>query len=382
MLRLLAVLPAVAMIASALLDAFETIIQPRRVTRRVRFARFYYRATWGFFRHVALSMKPGKRREALLAAFGPMSLLGLFIGWVIILILGFGLLDWSLHLGLHGSANGSSLWTYLYFSGITFFTAGYGDVTPAGPFGRALAVTESGLGFGFLAAVISYLPAMSQAYSDRELTINLFDARAGSPPSAAELLVRLGHSGNLALADQFLQEWERWAGELLESQLSYPVLGYYRSQHDNQSWLSTLTCILDACSILIVHQDRKQTYQAQLTFAMARHAAVDLGLVLFVAPPSQIPIRLSDPQKQKLYAALRDAGIAFEATPDADVKLNELRGLYEPFIFALADRLLYSVPNIIDEQPNADNWQRSAWMSRSPGIGRLPSAHDGEEHFG
>ena len=382
MFRFLIVLPAVALIVIALLDAFETIIQPRRVTRRIRFARFYYRAVWAICRQLAQAMKRGKGRESLLAAFGPLSLLGLFVGWVIILICAFGLLDWSLGVNLNGPDHGSSLWTYFYFSGTTFFTLGLGDVTPIGSVGRVLAVIESGLGFGFLAAVISYLPAMSQAYANRERTISLLDARAGSPPSATQLLVRLGRSANLDAADRFLQEWEQWSAELLESQLSFPVLGYYRSQHDNQSWLSTLTCILDTCSLLIANLDQKRSYQAQLTFAMARHAAVDLGLVMFVAPPTHLPERLNAQQKHDLYAALRDAGLTFESTPDADAKLDELRGLYEPFIVALADRLLFTVPRIIDEHPAADNWQRSGWMGRAPGIGQLPSAHDGAGHFG
>src|SRR5207245_8934510 len=107
--------------------------------------------------------------------------------------------------------------SYLYLSGTTFFTLGYGDVTPLGRLGRALAVGESGLGFGFLAVIISYLPVLFQAYSRREVSISLLDARAGSPPSAAQLLLRLARAGNMHALDPFLAEWETWAAELLES---------------------------------------------------------------------------------------------------------------------------------------------------------------------
>src|SRR5262249_8204919 len=163
---------------------------------------------------------------------------------------------------------------YLYLSGTTFFTLGLGDVTPGAPLGRTLTVVESGLGFFFLAVVVGYLPVLYQAFSGRETTISLLDARAGSPPSAGECLLRLARSGNLAAIDAVLVGWERWAAELLESHLSFPVLSYYRSQHDNQSWLAALASILDTCAILMVEIKNANLYQAQLTFAMARHAAV------------------------------------------------------------------------------------------------------------
>src|SRR5439155_8729231 len=134
------------------------------------------------------------------------------------------------------------------------------------------------------AIVIGYLPVLFQAFSRREVMIALLDARAGSPPSAAQFLLRLGASRNIGAVDPFLAEWERWAAELLESNLSFPLLSYYRSQHDNQSWLAALTAILDSCAILIVGIKGHNPYQAQLTFAMARHAAVDLALVLRTPP--------------------------------------------------------------------------------------------------
>ena len=110
---------------------------------------------------------------------------------------------------------------------------------PTGGTDRALSVVEAGLGFVFLAVIVSYLPVLYQAFSRRETGILLLDARAGSPPSAGELLRRLAGGHNPAGVGPFLVEWERWAAELLESHLSFPVLSYYRSQHENQSWVGT-----------------------------------------------------------------------------------------------------------------------------------------------
>src|SRR5262249_46157166 len=145
-----------------------------------------------------------------------------------------------------------SLGDYFYVSGITFFTLTFGDVVPTGAVGRVLSVLEAGLGMAFLAVVISYLPVLSQAFSRREATISLLDARAGSPPAAGEFLLRLARGGGVASLDGFLAEWERWAAELLESHLSFPPLAYYRSQHANQSWLAALAAALDASAFVLV----------------------------------------------------------------------------------------------------------------------------------
>ena len=207
--------------------------------------------------------------------------------------------------------------TYFYMSGVTFFTLGYGDVTPAATVGRLLAVIETGIGFGFLAGVIGYLPVLYQAFSRRETTIALLDARAGSPPSASQFLLRLMRSGKLDTVDPFLAEWGRWSAELLESHLSFPLLSFYRSQHDNQSWVAALTTILDTCSLLIVGGKEREAHQAQLTFAMARHAAVDLALVMNVDPIAPRDDRLPAEQLLYLRMQLRDAGYERSATDEA-----------------------------------------------------------------
>ena len=373
---------SVALILLTLIDCFEAIIQPRRVTHRFRYARLFYRSTWNVWRLVALRIASGRRRQSFLSIFGPLSLLGLFATWVFGLIYGFGLLHWSLGTSMRSPDLDSTFPTYLYLSGTTFFTLGYGDVTPVTAIGRALAVLESGLGFAFLAVIISYLPVLSQAFSQREVSISLLDARAGSPPSAAQLLLRLARARNFAAIDSFLSEWERWAAQLLESQLSFPVLSYYRSQHDNQSWLAALTTVLDTCAILIADVRSNSSYQAQLTFAMARHAAVDLALILKTPPRPPATDRLPDDERQQLRSRLQQAGLELTEGPALASRLAELRGMYEPFVNALAHRFLFTLPPIDPEASAADNWQRSAWMQRTPGIGSLPQAAIGDdEHF-
>lgn len=364
-------LGSVVLILLVLLDGFEAMVLPRRVVHRFRYARLYYASTWTLWRGLALWIPAGKHREATLSRFGPLSLLGLFASWVFGLILGFALLHWSLGTTLNVPEEQSTFATHLYLSGVTFFTLGYGDVTPLTTSGRFLAVFEAGIGLGFLAVIIGYLPTLNQAFSQRETSISLLDARAGSPPSCSQLLLRLARTGNMAALDPFLAEWERWSAELLESHLSFPVLGFYRSQHDNQSWLAALTTVLDTCALLIVGVKGKDPYQAELTFAMARHAAVDLSLILKVTPRNPPADRLPDSQLEQFRNQLREAGLELREGPAITTRLTELRGMYEPFVYALAQHFLFALPAIVLDPPTADNWQRSAWMRRTPGIGNL-----------
>src|SRR5579884_1913967 len=352
------------LIAVVLWDCFEALILPRRVNRLLRPSRLFYQSAWSVWRFVGCRLGPGKRREKFLAPFGPLSLFGLFTTWAVALLFAFALI----HRGLGSRLNAPpadaepTLWTYVYLSGTTFFTLGYGDVTAAEPAGRFLTVVEAGLGFGFLAVVIGYLPVLYAAFSRREATISLLDARAGSPPSAAEFLLRVARGGNPAAAAPVLAEWERWAAELLESHLSFPVLSYYRSQHDNQSWLAALTTILDTCALILAAAPCKDVFQVQLTFAMARHAAVDLALVIHT-PPRKVELdRLPPEAWQRLSEMLRSVGLDLRRGPAVEAKLTELRGMYEPFVNALADYFHFQLPPLFSEKVSVDNWQTSAWM--------------------
>jgi hypothetical protein len=377
---------SILLILLTLIDAFEATVLPRQVMHRFRFVRFYYRTSWRIWGALAIGLLRGKRREAMLGWFGPLSLLGLFASWALALIFGFAVLNWSLGTTMHsvdsaGQPTSLSFSSYLYWSGVTFFTLGYGDIAPVSPLGRFLAVVETGTGFGFLALVISYTPVLYQAFSRREVTISLMDARAGSPPSAGEVLIRLARAGNVAAADQLLAEWERWSAELLESHLSFPLLGYYRSQHDNQSWLAAITTMLDTCTFLLAGLKSRDPYRAQLTFAMARHAVVDLSLVLKLQSCDRQCHRLSTDQLRWLREQLLAAGVEMYEVEVAEPRLAALRGMYEPFVSALSRHLHLTLPAIVLDLQAIDNWQRSAWMARAPGISDLTASDVGEKHF-
>jgi len=342
-------------------DAFETIVLPRRVTRKFRLTRLFYRSSWIPWSATVRRFFKGKTRETYLSFYGPLSLLLLIIVWAVGLVFGFALLQAGLGSAINPPQSNNGFPTDLYLSGTTLFTLGMGDVTPASPLARTLTVIEAGMGFGFLAIVIGYLPVIYQSFSRREVNISLLDARAGSPPTAAELLRRHTHDHGMEALAELLREWERWSADLLESHLSYPVLAYFRSQHNNQSWLAALTTILDTSALTIVGIEGSCQRQAELTFAMARHAVVDLAQI-FSTPPRQLPFeRLPADELQRLRASLEESGLRLREGPEASARLAELRGLYEPYVSALATYLQLTLPPWLVEHAGADNWQTSAW---------------------
>lgn len=361
-MRLFAVIPGLALILIILWDAFETIILPRRVTRRLRLTAVFYQTMWTICSSLVRAMHNSKRREKYLGTFGPLSLLLLLTLWAAGLIIGYATVQWGLETKLNSPAE-SSFANYLYISGETFFTLGYGDIVPQFNLGRLIAVIEAANGFGLLAIVIGYLPVLYGAFSRREVNIALLDARAGSPSSAAEMLRRHGESGHLQDLNTVLHEWEHWSAELLESHLSYPVLCYFRSQHDNQSWLGSMTTILDTCALVMVGVGETPAWQAKLTFAMARHAVVDLAQVFRAAPgdPDSGLCRLEPGELERIREILAKNNTHLRDGEDAEAKLTELRSMYEPYVFALSEMLLMPLPPWIVGSEAIDNWKTSAW---------------------
>jgi hypothetical protein len=341
-------------------DAFETVILPRRVTRRISLARMFHHYTWLVWLHTVRLIFREKRQETYLGWFGPLSLILLLIVWASCLVIGFALVHWASGSGIQPLRGTATFGTYLYLSGTTFFTLGIGDVVPVTSFGRAIIAFEAGMGFGFIALLIGYLPALNQSFSRREVSISLLDARAGSPPTAAELLQRHAHDHGLEDLRGLLHDWERWSADLLESHLSYPVLAYFRSHHDHQSWLEALTAILDASAFLITHVGGPSERQAELTFAVTRHAVVDLSNVLNCRPLEPDQDRFPPRGVERLRAALAERGVKLSDVT-ADRQLRELRRMYEPYICSLSRYLRITIPPWIPEPGAIDNWQQSAW---------------------
>jgi len=361
-MQIVAAVSGLLLIIVVLVDVFETIVLPRRVTHRLRLTRLFYHITWLCWSAMVRVLVPVRHRENYLGYYGPVSLLLLLTIWAAGVIVGFACLHWADGSRIQASpGNMPGFWYDLYFSGTTFFTLGLGDIAPRTFTARFLTVIEAGLGFGLLALVIGYLPALNQSFSRREVNISLMDAHAGSPPSATEVLKRHCSAAGTEPFYNVLSEWERWTAELLESHLSYPVLAYFRSQHENQSWLGAITTILDSCAFALSCMEDRCQRQAQMTFAIARHAVADLSIIFWQSPKPPLSDRLVPAQLQYLRDLMKQAGVPVNESVEAAERLAELRKTYEPYVYSLSIFLRIAMPGWIPGKNQMDNWAKSAW---------------------
>lgn len=346
----MAFLLGLILVAGVLYDAFGTIVLPRSVGRPLRISIVFLTAGWSAARFVG--RRCGRLRTTVLSAFAPAALLTLVTLWAGLMILGLALLQYGVNTPLSRPDESGRFGSYLYLSGTTFLTLGYGDLTPTSGLGRTLAVAEALTGFIFLALIVGYIPVLYGPFARREQTMLRLDARAGGEPTGLELLRRHRECPDLLVG--FLNDWEGQASALLEAYLSYPILAYYRSQHDEQSWLRSIVAIMDACALLAVSESASPALRLQghATFAMARHLLVDLAYILDAEPHGDG--RLDETAYRRLRSLL--AGL-----PESPEALSEMRKTYEPFAEGLARDLELNLPVWILDVHAPDNWQTSAW---------------------
>ena len=366
-----ALMVGVLLCSGVVLDAFQTVILPRRPKGRLRITRLFFLLSWTPWRWVGDRLSR-RARDQMFSIFGPFSLLLLLVVWAALLTCGFAFILLALGTPFTDSLNTahrawSNLRTDFYVSGTTLFTLGPGDVVPRTHLARMVMTLESGVGLGFVALVIGYVPVLYQAFSRREVSVAMLDGRAGSPPTAAELLRRHGYEGGEKRLIELLAEWERWSAELLESHVSYPILCYYRSQHDNQSWLSALVCVLDVCALLITTIEGEPVRQAQLTFAMARHALIDLGHIFSIGSEPEAatggPDRLPAEGFNRLCETLGEMHMRLCGDLASQARLAAIRRLYEPHAYALCSFLRLEMPLWAVEQKPDNLWKKVADLS-------------------
>ncbi|RZM01270.1 MAG: two pore domain potassium channel family protein [Variovorax sp.] len=353
----LGALVGLVLVVLTLLDAFEVVLLPRPVRRRWRINMVFFAAAWAAWAWLARRLRPGRRREDFAGVFGPLSMVALFSAWAILLMVGFGLLHWSLQQLLGGDPP-MTLAQAMGVSGDAFFTLGYGDVVPRHATGRLLVIVEAGTGFGFIALTISYLPVLYQHFSRRDYQLVDFAARAGTPPTVAGLLAWHAAVDDPAAFTAWLRDWELWASDMVESHSAYPMLAFYRSQHEGHSWLAALAVLLDVCALLIAGDETGGPPQAAATFTAARSALRVVAGSLEIAVPSP-----SEAWSHAPGGAPGEAGIAslapflgvlgagWRADAGAAERFGRLRRTCRPHLLAIAAYLLLDLPEWGDASP-------------------------------
>ncbi len=344
-------------VAATLLDAFEVVLLPRPVRHRARLNRYFFLGTWQIWSRLASRLPAGRRREDFIGVYGPLSMVLLFTLWAVCMIIGFGLLQWALR-EITADGPSRSFAREMIVSGDAFFTLGYGDIVPRTLAARLLVIVEAGTGFAFIAFTISYLPVLYQHFAQRDAQIIEFAARAGTPPSAAQLLGWHIARRQFQQLDQWLATWESWAGELIESHSTYPMLAFYRSQHGGHSWLASLAVVLDTCTLILAGTDDGRTLQAAATFAAARRVLNEVGSSLdVISLPWDGNRRVADQDIILLIDALKQSFDGWRNSPDTLGFVSDLRRAYEPQLASLSVYLMLPLPD----------WGTSSLLVAGPG---------------
>jgi hypothetical protein len=349
-----------ALVVLMLFEIFIAFLLPRRVKRDPRIVRSVFVFGWRPWRAMARRL-PDRAADTMLGVYGPLGLLLNLVLWVLGLMIGYACLEWAVSAHLHG-AHVTGFGNDFFFSAASLVSSGTGALSANSTGVRLLQVVDAASGLAVLTIVIGYLPALFQAFSQREATVSQLDARAGSPPAAARLVERSTQRGGWPALSDYLSEWETWVAELMETHLAYPVLAFFRSQHVNQSWLAALCTVLDSCALAIAAAPVGTVDPARFTFAIARHAVADLSYTFHVQPVPPPVDRLGAEDLTQLLAGLREAGIELGAQPaEIEERLLRMRGLYEPYAHALAQALALPLPPWMAPESPSDNWRTTEW---------------------
>jgi hypothetical protein len=241
-----------ALVALVLLDIFLTVVVPRRAPRagrRLRVTSFLVPGLWKGWRWIGLRLSSAERREAFLGTFGALIVIVLLIAWVTGLVIGYGLLLDAARIQLRPEPE--NFGTSVYFAGTSLLTLGFGDFVAVGPFARLVALVAAATGLGLFALVITLLFTLYGSFQRREVAVVVLEAGAGAPPSGVTLLETYAIAGILDDLPRVFRDWQSWAAEVLDSHLAYPVLAYFRSSHDNDSWISSLGAVMDASTLVL-----------------------------------------------------------------------------------------------------------------------------------
>ncbi|MGD0041963.1 MAG: potassium channel family protein, partial [Isosphaeraceae bacterium] len=322
----------------------------------------FYRWSWRLWAAAGRRIRDPQSRLSFVAVYGPISIVLLLVLWAGLMIVAFALIYHSLGPRFQAASGAVGFGTLLYTSASTFLTLGLGDVTSSDLIVRLFILLEAGTGYIFLALIITYMPVLDQAYGVREVGNLLIHSRVGHPPSAIKLLHRYSGTDRSEILRGELREAERWMAEILQSHLSHPVLSFYRAQHWGQSWLVSLTTVLDVCALLIAGGDGLLTAQARVTYRMGIRLLKDLTDALNLKVDPRCRVRLSTADLPALLAALKGSDLPLSLGPGAAIQLLRLVRRYDVYLAALSELLVIPLPSWIqsrDARREKDGSERS-----------------------
>ena len=334
-LNIASIVVGIVIIALTLNDVFQSVVMPRATGRRFRISFYVWRATWYFWPRLAWRFHAGDgdAREEFLAVYAPLMLVVMIGIWAALLIVGFGTLLWSMRSGIAPAH--ASFGTMLYFAGTSLLTIGFGDVVGHAGMPRIVSVLAALAGLSFVSIVTAFLFAIFGAFQQRETFVVTIAARAGSPPSGVNLLAIAGYSRTSEDLSPLMIDAQRWAAAVMESHLAYPMLAFFRSSHDDQSWVGTLGTLLDAATLLMTTVEGVRDGQARIFYNVGRHATRDLSRY-FRADTGDDAVGV---EREEFYHAcdrLEHAGYTLSDRDEAWARFANLRSSYASQLASLA----------------------------------------------
>jgi hypothetical protein len=325
LLRVLAFVAGASVAVAVVLSAVNTVVVPRAVQVRMTRAVFLVaRRAYGLRLRKAQTYE---RRDEIMAHYAPYTLLLLALVWLTAVLLAYVPMYWALGVDLFH--DGFTL------SGSSLFTLGFAHEhdLPA----TVLSFSEAAFGLLLIALLIAYLPTMYAAFSRREASVALLEGRAGTPPSAATMIVRYHQIRGLEYLAELWGAWELWFAELQETHTSLGALNFFRSPTPHVSWVTAACTVLDAAALEVSVVDRRSEPEASITiragFIALRRIADFFSIPYDPDPRPDDPISIARDEFDAVYEQLADAGVPVKA--DRDQAWRDFKGWRVNYDFVL-----------------------------------------------
>lgn len=319
------------LIVATFSDVFQSVIVPRPARRRLRASVYISRWGWAGWRWFAHRAVRNEAREDFLGTFAPFLLVVLLVFWVGSLVVGYGCVFYALRSGLKPAPDFGAA---IYFAGTSLLTVGFGDIVPVNPLTRYISIVAGASGFGIVAILTTFLFAIFGAYQSREAFVVTLSNRAGAPPSGVELIEVHARMHSLDGLTATLRESQLWLAAVLETHLAYPTLTYFRSTHDDISWVGALGAILDASTIAITTVDIPNRAEAKFANRLGRHFVSDFGH--YFGFPDGTDVGVERIEFDIAYDRLEAAGIPMIERTKAWRGFVEVRSTYASRLNAMA----------------------------------------------
>jgi hypothetical protein len=331
--RVVAVVGGVLLVAAAIGSAIKTVVLPRATASRI--TRSVFLILRGIFRLVARPRMRFRRRDRILGAYAPVGLIVTLVTWLALVLAGFTLIFWAIEQRGWLSA--------LELSGSSLLTLGFSR--PEHVATTILIFVEAAIGLFLLALLITYLPTIYAAYSRREVGITALEVRAGSPPSAREMIWRYRRLERLSEIHEVWVEWERWFVDVEETHTSHPSLVFFRSSRPEDSWITSAGAVLDAASIVLssvdVPRDVKAEFCIRAGYLCLRAVADFFEIDHDPEPQPNDPITIVRGEWEEVLADLEFAGVPMK--PDREQAWRDFIGWRVNY-----DRVLVSLAALVE----------------------------------